>query len=803
VLRRGAGKDGADDDGAALEVELAEELANTARQVAVTERAARARVAEEAKQQQQGQQQPPSSSSASSGGGDDDDFQPLKFDADLTVDGYDYPLLEVTAASAVVPALLGAAASAGALDDIAAQPELRQLASVAAPAAGAVAAVAAAPAAAAPQPPLPARDPATLLIDVAAYAATGEAALALQSREAAGAASARRSGGGVRVRGAGSAPAATATASTSAPGGGALAVPSAFLADSPAAAAARALAGKTPSALSQYGAALREETDYERCLTALATLPRAVRAAAARESAHGSLTLDGPLLLRTLMGLEDRFALPQFHLWRHTGLVALTVALGPAGSHALLGMLWGPDLSAATRMEAVDVLVGAAREMCGAEPAAVPVPPWEEDEAAAAAAAAAPAPRQTPATAAAAAAAGGNEPPPPAGGPDVFTDVAVDWFFGPLLRGVVTGRPFGHLPPRGRQTGFSDGDSGMLRESLPPDVADSLSGASAARLHSEPGALLDAGNSSSGGGDGSGSVADGRTALLAHALRALAVLLECVASGAGNSSSTARSRALVPMARSLLPLAWSVRSHADAGVRRAAISCFASVVAGLHRLGPAGCSQALASPSTLGPQQAAVAAAARSGDLPAPPQSPLVQVVVGSDGSGDGAGAAGSGRLGTLSSLLRVSSALSQTTVQDSILGQLTGAGADGTLSSTSVLLQLGRPTPSSGDGPLGGSSARAHALLGEAAGVLLGQQAGAGAATAAAGGGGDGGALDAATAAALMSAPLVLDDVLAVAAHLRDVAEGDADDVCRALAGAMLRNDILRRMVLGPEEDE
>lgn len=705
------------------------------------------------------------------GFGGSDDAGPLKFDSELTIDGYDVRLSEISAP--IAPLLEGLAGDPGSMALLLAQPDAHWESALVAssespesvPSGDATHSM-----------PLEAQakqltriDPANMVIDVAAFARSGSTADAFRvaTEASAGEPSAAKRVT-VRVHGPGVSPLALKAGPAS--------LPTAPTNESPAAVAARKLAAKAPTSLTDMVPALREESDFERCLAALATLPRMARAAATTLSAQASLLREGPLLLRVLATLDDRFALPEFPMWRHTGLVSLAVALGPLAVHALHRAFWGPEMADGVRLELLDVLVGAARELSGQEEAVVPVPPWEMEREGAAKAQGAPSPPPPSASRAKAAA--------PA---NLFGDVCLDWYFSPLLRGVLTGSPHksklrAHgavglgLTPQQRDGGGGGGDTDD--SAMPADIAASLRGGGV-KLHTGPGRLVD---------DGPGG-SPSRPMLLAQCLRVLALFVE--AAGADPS---------VPgMARSLLSLSWTLKAHSDAGVRRAVLACFASVIAAFHRHGGP---EQLVQPSVLvslgqqyAPSTAGLSATAPAALAPAPriatlpldvkPKSrgPLV-MEVGSDESGDargfassdtgnpGAGGSDGGGTGTaLNDLMRVSARV---------------CAHDAT---AAIMAQLGDSRSASATGPQGASASKANAMLAAASSALLSSSASHGLSE-----------HEAAVASAIVGAPLVWDDVVAVAGHLRAVADSEPDDVCRALANTMLRNAVLRHMVLGPE---
>lgn len=129
-------------------------------------------------------------------------------------------------------------------------------------------------------------------------------------------------------------------------------------------------------------------------------------------------------------------------------------------------------------------------------------------------------------------------------------------FFSPLLAAVLTGSPHATSVTSSRAANTTSGG-------LPADILESLTGSGYSLGGLPPGGLLRA--LADGGGD--------HARLLAHCLQALAVFLECARASADSPA----------MARALLPLAWMVRQHRELGLRRAALTAVAAVLAAMYR----------------------------------------------------------------------------------------------------------------------------------------------------------------------------------------------------------------------------
>lgn len=377
---------------------------------------------------------------------------------------------------------------------------------------------------------------------------------------------------------------------------------------------------------------LRSESDHEGAAAALVALPRLVRASAADPRQREALVSAAPSLLRALLSLDDRFGLPDFGLWRFTALTSLAaVSLPLAAPHLLRTMFAAGELSEGVRLEALDVLVAAAREVAGADPPVIPEAPWElamrlwraarvqragqlhghgrahsqlmpmgdvasNDGDGDAGDGFSGNSRALTTSPAGSAAAQGGAP----ARPNRLAGLAADALFYPLLRGILTGSP----APSTRSSGGGGG--------APQIDADTPTGhgTGAATVDVDVASLLD---DVAGVGTGLSDtaeafafarsprmLADGSSALLlAQSLRTLAVLLELTRVHASAEG----------MARSLLALAWGVREHVDAGVRRACLSACAAVIATVWT------NATLAQPSVLFvPGSAAAASASAAAD---------------------------------------------------------------------------------------------------------------------------------------------------------------------------------------------
>jgi hypothetical protein len=349
------------------------------------------------------------------------------------------------------------------------------------------------------------------------------------------------------------------------------------------------------------GKALDEDAEVagtpDGAVATLSTLERLVRAAAEDATGGQSQLLEMTCpLLRALLAAGNRFNNPHVPAWRFGGLVALAVCAGPLAADFLLARFAAPsaEVGEGLRLEALDVLVAAARELSAAEPPLrLPPPPWERKdwrpevvddvnlgagaeeevkEAAMGAGAGAGAEATTPSSSSSSA--------PPL--PNLFAAIAADHVFFPLLRIVLAG-------------------------SAGAQVGPASSSASASRIDVFGGGVSSNASSPSSSPFGAAPqfLAPGQERLLAQAVQALAVMLEA----AGSDPSVPR------MARALLPLAWTVRGSTEPLVRRASLSAAAAVIASVHRQMHA----LLFSPSVLegagldrGPG-AAVAGAAPSG----------------------------------------------------------------------------------------------------------------------------------------------------------------------------------------------
>ena len=386
----------------------------------------------------------------------------------------------------------------------------------------------------------------------------------------------------------------------------------------PAIAAARVLARKAPASLLDAVTALRDDDsadDFEVAIAVWTTLPLLIRRAGqlAGGAGMGSLLQTTPTLLSRALSADNRFNMPGFDTWRFATLVSLAVVVGPLAVHNLLRQAWSAEQSEGTRLEIIDVLVAAAREMSGAVAPHVPLPPWHDaltawergdDEATAAA-------LNTPPSGSGdtrgKAASGGSSPPKrapttsataSAATPNLFGEVCAELYFYPLLRGIVVGHPTRQPQPRGAVDIDLALGRGVDAAHMPADVAASLSEGGGLQLGSGVGQLLRdaqlaAAELQARGDDDntvqSGMMLSGRLSLLAHCIRALAVFLE-----------TAGSDLTVPrMAASLLTLVWPLRRHPHIDIRRASLVACASVIAAIFRHNLAGAPSALAASGML------------------------------------------------------------------------------------------------------------------------------------------------------------------------------------------------------------
>lgn len=513
------------------------------------------------------------------------------------------------------------------------------------------------------------------------------------------------------------------------------------------------------------GQALDEDADAvegpDGCTAVMSVLERLIRRAAEDPTSGQNQLLELTIpLLRTLLALSNRYNQRHFPAWRMGAMVAITSCAAPLACHYLFsrygaanmgeeqpllaarsttstgtpssdseqhhqangssamnasGAAYAGDASETTKMEVVDILVAAARELSGVEPPiAPPLPPWErkawrpvdvddvngstdateasgedgeEDDGAA--------------NASDGAGAGGAVHPNHVDSRNLFGPVASAHFFFPLMRSVVG---------NGRGLGFES-----MRETSPAGASLSAASSSDSTSHAK---------ASEGEFDyfGTQPLADGNARLLSQALQALAVFIEAASSDPSVPS----------MARALLPLAWFVRSHASVGVRRAALSAIAACIAAIHRHEQA----LLLSPSLLTSMAMAGSGAGAS------------HAVNRGDGV-EGAPVAHS----IMSDLTSVSQRMSNV---DGLSRIAAAVSASASLSSV-------RNRASLSSALAAGST---HSMIGAP------------------------------------DEPSVWDDLVLLVAHLRSTADSDADDVCRALSRAMLSNEILKELVLGPLAD-
>ena len=602
---------------------------------------------------------------------------------------------------------------------------------------------------------------------------------------------------------------------------------------------ARRLSSRAPTTLSAVSAGLREDSDYEVALATLATLPRLIRTSATRESSVGQLLVHGPSLLHLLLGLDDRFALPEFGAWRFASCTALCVCLGPLAVTNLYRMLWGSEQSEGSRAEILDILVASAGEVSGLEPAAVPVPPWERAEEVTAEAHAGPAliaaagveavvfagaptaaaQELTVSAAAGAVVASAASPasssPPASAHVNVFGEIAAEVYFYPLLRGIVKGHPY-DAPPQvevgigsrhPRSFGQQNSDA-----ALPDDILAAVRG-DGLTLSVGPGRLLaevmithdDAAARGGGGGGGgessSSSASAGKRALLSRSIRALAVFLE-----------GARWDPSVPaMAASLFSLAYPLLTHSDFGIRRAALTGTAAVIAAVSRHGMLHYPSITATmPVTTtmpigGGGSGAVQHehTARTGCITLVSSS-LAAADTDTDAPDaiddythprDDAHSSGGGG-GVLSALSSVAASLAAQQRRD---GAIACVLLDDSSRLSAYAHNSGSSHSSSSSSGQNKRSAatRTNALLlasTQASSLLRGSHSDAAAAGTLHDSGGGG--LDGDRGASMW------DDMCELAGLLRVMAETDPDDGVRGIAMGLLSNDVLRQLVMGPLED-
>jgi hypothetical protein len=340
------------------------------------------------------------------------------------------------------------------------------------------------------------------------------------------------------------------------------------------------IAARAPTSLQQALALLLADAgeggdpDPEGHFALLSTLPSLIRAAAESDVGQGSLLENALPLLRATLGAVDRYSMPGWEAHRFAGLVALAVTVPPLTLPYLISLASAPGWEAGEgmRLEALDVLVSATRELTGREGAPVaPLPPWLQpdwypsavDELGNEFPAS-----ERPQPTAAIVPSPGDGPAPSR--PDVFSDVLPSWLFAPLLAGVAAG--LGAPVPAAAETKGLDSD---LATMMSPGGGALSPGASAAPRLLDPSHKL----------------------LLAQSIRALAVVLEC-------TGPTCEADALRRMHGGALCLAWTLRGHEDAGVRSACLSALAACIATVAKAGE---ERALLWPSVLAPLQPAAA----------------------------------------------------------------------------------------------------------------------------------------------------------------------------------------------------
>lgn len=421
---------------------------------------------------------------------------------------------------------------------------------------------------------------------------------------------------------------------------------------------------------------------------------------------------------------------------------------------------------------------------------------------------------------------------PAAAAASLFSHVGPALFFFPLLRGILTGKPHGAAAGGDTASVF-----GTSSDSLPDDIHAALNAMETFTLAQAPKFLSDA----------------SAAPLLAQALRALAVFVESIRVHA----------AAEPMIRSLLALAWLCRKHADVGVRRAVLSCFAACIAGIYsnRLTPLdSVLQRLAHSSLVGvpessPRAATAGAGTAAGTTGSKPASGSAVLIVEIDGGDAAASPAAQARAGTAepSSSAPISSPSSSSTMGELLSVAARMAAAEDASSVLGAAGKVGAPLAASGRGPLNrvtghaprdmhsGRSATDALMASDAVQSLRALPVAAAAAlassrakktaggAAAAGAGGDdlhdchaqvairalarqaATASGRATAVALApgaagSTPsgdagprMIWEDVLDVVSHLQEVQASDPDDGCRGMARAMAGNAIIHELALGP----
>jgi hypothetical protein len=508
---------------------------------------------------------------------------------------------------------------------------------------------------------------------------------------------------------------------------------------------ARKFAAKAPTYLSQALDALRNESDFETAAAALCVLPRLVRRTASSPDLCHQLLVDGPALLRTLLGLDNRFNLPDFPMWRFSSLVAITSCIAPMATLELFSVFFGQDQSEGTKLEALDAVVAAARELNGIDPPIVPEPPWvaiakamectvindfaHEAESAPASATSPSFPQRIASSSKLA----HQEDP-------TWGELFSEWFFSPLYRGLI-GRPFTESDTGELSTGAAVGRVTQDVGTLKMDDTDHIP------------MLMTAGCNS----------------LSAAAIKALAVFLECC---------DCRAAGLASAFSSVFSLCWLLREHADTGIRRAVLSGFASCIGAIFRhdlrFNPSilesikyAATIGSATSSTMGIDTRKPAEVSLNSQRAAA-SKPLIQVI-------------DHGMNGTDLATDEESPEFRDNMVHKagvSSLGVLTSIGTRlGHNESVAHLLSsVSTPVTQSSSG-LSKSSYRVNSFLAAQTGILSGlprEQ----------------------NAVETGNIPTILDDLALVAAHLGLVAAEDRDDVCQATARGILGNRILHDLM-------
>jgi hypothetical protein len=552
---------------------------------------------------------------------------------------------------------------------------------------------------------------------------------------------------------------------------------------------------KAPNTITGLMDALRTDNDHEIFAAALAVAPRLIRSAACNATTASDLVYMCPLLLRQLLVLEDRFAMPDFTTWLLSSMVSMTVCVGPVACRTLWSLFYSNEISEALRCMILDVLVLSAKELSGTEPAIIPQTPWEallqqwESEQVTAtnrhqqslpvALQHGVLNKQSPTHGAT----DTTTTTPPTNdtlvfdsncNPNMFGDIASMWFIQPLLKGVVaTDSIMDH-----NSSPTSHAATVALLAADEADLATLISG-QAFQSRSGPHISLH--------GHQQDSI------LLAQALRSVAVFLEL----------TGLHTTALHTCTATLAVAWLLRDNKHADVRRASLICFAACIAAVQR------HKLLDSPSILA-RCDPVTAERMNGPLL--PNSNILAGISRADSSSNSMLATTTtstssevkkNLIHTISSTDIAASSESQTagattyetdgtesgtdtniTYNTNHIGELRGVSKTMTtqqqLGRTSQLLQ----TPSMELGEGGRHNRIRDTLLLTQSSVR--QQP----------------TITTDSVNGCEPPPIVWDDVCEIASHLQSIASNDNDDECRALATTMLANTILQDMVLGPLQD-